>query len=94
MVMLKPKEGESMALPSSMQADRFKGLRTLDAQGLVDIRSVTVDRSMPIRDRLTKYITDIGDPYAFRVGDTAVRVKFNNGAQSLQERLIHLVSQS
>ena len=47
---------------------------TADMSGLVDIRDVKVDRSLPVEDRIRSYVEQVKDPYCFRVGDVKVRV--------------------
>lgn len=42
---------------------------TADMSGLVDIRDVKVDRSLPVEDRIRSYVEQVKDPYCFRVGD-------------------------
>lgn len=42
---------------------------TADMSGLVDIRDVKVDRSLPVEDRIRSYVEQVKDPYCFRCGD-------------------------
>ena len=54
---------------------------------LVDIRSVSVDQSLPKKKRLAEFIRQIGNPYRFGCGDFTVNVTFANNGVSLEERL-------
>lgn len=47
-----------------------------DISELVDIRDITIDTSLPVEDRIKSYITQVKDPYCFRVGDVKVRVSY------------------
>lgn len=44
---------------------------------LVDIQDVTVDKSIPVNERVEKYIDKVKNPYLFRVGDVVVKTNFN-----------------
>ena len=63
------------------------------AANLPDLTQIQVNPALPVRERLRRFITDIGNPYLFRVGDTVVHVRYNSQPATLQERLIHLASQ-
>ena len=39
------------------------------------------------QERLENYLAQVGDPYRFRVGKTAVRVLFREGEKPLEEKL-------
>lgn len=54
---------------------------TADMSGLVDIRDVKVDRSLPVEDRIRSYVEQVKDPYCFRVGDVKVRVSLHLTAE-------------
>lgn len=54
---------------------------------LVDIRSVSVNKSLPKENRLAEFVRQIGNPYRFGCGDFTVNVTFANNGVSLEERL-------
>ena len=58
---------------------------TADMSGLVDIRDVKVDRSLPVEDRIRSYVEQVKDPYCFRVGDVKVRVSFASNGTTLND---------
>lgn len=58
---------------------------TADMSGLVDIRDVKVDRSLPVEDRIRSYVEQVKDPYCFRVGDVKVRVSFASNGRTLND---------
>ena len=64
----------------------MENIQTQEEQ-LVDIRSVSVDKSLPKEKRLTEFIRQIGNPYRFGCGDFTVNVTFANNGVSLEERL-------
>lgn len=62
----------------------LKTLRNADicacnANELVDLRNVAVDPKVPLKERTDDYITQIGNPYLFKVGETVVKIAFGNG---------------
>ena len=63
-----------------------KSAHTQEEQ-LVDIRSVSVDKSLPKEKRLAEFIRQIGNPYRFGCGDFTVNITFANNGVSLEERL-------
>lgn len=50
-----------------------------NADELVDLRNVEVDRNMPLKERTGDYIAQVGNPYLFKVGETVVKVAFGGG---------------
>ena len=62
-------------------------VRTVDPDTLVDINDVTINTSLPREERLTDYISQIGNPYCFRCGKTVVKIGFADTEASLEDRL-------
>ena len=46
---------------------------------LVDLRSVYIDKSLPVRERLRSLLEQVKNPYLFCVDDIAVKVEFSSG---------------
>ena len=59
---------------------------------LVDLKSVVIDRSLPIEQRVHSYIEQIKNPYFFKVGSTPVRVSYSNSNMTVQNAFHNLVS--
>lgn len=59
------------------------------ASELIDIRSVSVDIRLPVRDRVKSMVRQIKDPYHFRHKDLTVHINFI-GQDSLEDRIIEL----
>jgi hypothetical protein len=53
----------------------------------VDIRTVHVDADAPIAERMTQYLSQIKNPYAFRCGDYAINLRFNPEGRSLNDSI-------
>ena len=59
---------------------------------LVDLKSVVIDRSLPLEQRVHSYIEQIKNPYFFKVGSTPVRVSYSNSDMTVQNAFRNLVS--
>lgn len=70
-----------------MELDALKDVdvRTVEKEGLVDIREVEIDRSLPLEERKRAYLEAVGNPYAVRVGDMKVKVRFAEDGASFEE---------
>ena len=68
-------------------------IKTIDCSKLQDISGVNIDSDKPVIQRLLKYISEIKNPYAFKVGKTKIKVVFSNryNAQSIQRGLENIV---
>lgn len=53
-----------------------KGKETIDRNELVDISTVTVDPTLPVRERVKDYIRQIKDPYHYIDHGVKVTIKF------------------
>ena len=68
-----------------MDALKDVDIRTVGKEALADIREVEVDRSLPLDERKKAYLEAVGNPYAVRVGDMKVRVRFAEDGGSFEE---------
>ena len=59
----------------------------LNIDELVDIRSISIDTSLPAEEKKRSYYRQIKNPHCFRYADTIVRVSFMDTGPSLQDRL-------
>ena len=72
---------------TAKELDTLKGvdIRTVEKEALADIREVEVDRSLPLEERKRAYLEAVGNPYAVRVGDMKVRVRFAEDGAPFEE---------
>ena len=54
---------------------------------LVDLRSVSIDKSLPVPERMISFFQQIKNPYLFKVDDITVKVEFSSG-KSLEDSLL------
>lgn len=62
-------------------------IRTVDLDSLVDIQEIKIDPNLPKEQRIEQYLRQIKNPYCFRVGNIAVRVKYSEDGVTLQQRI-------
>lgn len=53
----------------------------------VDLRRVLIDADAPAAARLDAYLSQVTDPYAYRVGDVDVNVRYTEGGKCLGDIL-------
>ena len=58
-----------------------------EADQLVDLRSVSIDKSLPVPERMYSFVKQIKNPYLFKVDDITVKVEFSSG-KSLEDSLL------
>ena len=66
--------------------------RTLYREQLKDIRSISIDTSLPIQERVRSFVQQIGDPYHYRVGDVVVTVSYTSDHGTLTDRFSEMLS--
>lgn len=61
--------------------------KSSDHPELVDLRTVSIDKSLPKEERMAQFLQQIKDPYHFRVGNIEVKISYRNSGATLEERL-------
>ena len=71
------------------ELDRLKNMNIeqCEPDQLVDLRSVSIDKSLPAPERMSASIKQIKNPYLFKVDDITVKVEFSSG-KSLEDSLL------
>ena len=59
---------------------------------LKDLRSVNIDASLPVPERIRSFVQQIGNPYHYKVGDVVVTVSYNGDGGTLTERFADMLS--
>lgn len=54
---------------------------------LVDIRTISVDPTLPREDRIAEFVRQIGNPYLFRCGNIIIHAHYAQNGPSLEECL-------
>ena len=71
------------------ELDRLKNINIeqCEADQLVDLRSVSIDKSLPVPERMSTFVKQIKNPYLFKVDDITIKVEFSSG-KSLEDSLL------
>lgn len=62
-------------------------IATVGKSNLVDIQSVTIDPTLPVEERLSRFVAQVTNPYLFMCGETPVRVTFRQNGHTLEHLL-------
>lgn len=62
-----------------------------EKDGLVDIRSVSIDPSLSKEDRIAAYLSQIKNPYHFMCGGIEVHARYSPDGPTLMECLKQLI---
>lgn len=74
-------------VPMDLDALKSVDVRTVDKSGLVDLNSVQIDESQPVPLRVASFVEQIGNPYCFRVGSVAVKVRYQTDGPTFQQNM-------
>lgn len=62
------------------------------ADSLVDIREVQIQKDLPREERIKSFVEQIKNPYCFKVGPVVVNVSYSNSGATLNDRFVELLS--
>lgn len=70
--------------------DRMQAVdpKTADRSKLKDIKDVNVDTSLPKKERILDFISQIGNPYCYRHGAYVVKISFADTDATLEDRML------
>ena len=71
-----------------IEAMQSVDVRSVDPNTLRDIRDVTVNTSLPKRERILDFIRQIGNPYCYRHGKYVVKISFSDTDVTLEDRML------
>ena len=71
------------------ELERLKNMdiEQCETDQLVDLRSVAIDKSLLVPERMRSFVKQIKNPYLFKVDDITVKVEFSSG-KSLEDSLL------
>ena len=78
---------------SDMTIEEMKNVdvRTVDPETLVDVKTITIETSLPKEERIKEYIRKVKNPVCFRVGDVVVKCSYSNDGVTIRDRFEQLV---
>ena len=71
----------------TLQEMRDIDIRTVDVGLLVDIKDVQINTSLPRDERVLDFLTQIKNPYCFKVGKAAVKISFSDTEATVEDCL-------
>ncbi len=69
----------------------MRTIEGIDKSQLVDLRDVKIDQRLTKENRIKSYIKQVKNPYLFKVGDTAVRIRFTESGPSFEEKPLGII---
>lgn len=75
-----------MSIEERIKEMKNVDIRTVDKNTLVDIRSVTIDESLPVEERIRQLVEGLRNPYCFLVGDVAVKIEYEDTEVTFEQR--------
>lgn len=79
--------------PEQWEAMKAVDIRTVDKSQLVDLNTIHIDESLPVRERVLSYLKQVKNPYCVRVGDFAIKVTYKEDGPTFEEVFKHLLQQ-
>lgn len=76
-----------MTIENQIQEMKQVDIRTVDKSTLVDIRTVTIDESLPVEERIRQLVEGLRNPYCFLIGDIAVKIEYEDTEVTFEQRL-------
>ena len=66
-------------------------IRTCDKNNLIDLESIDIDESKSVTEKIVDFINQVQNPCAFKVGDIAVKTKFD-GEISFEQVIVNMLN--
>lgn len=76
---------------SSAELKKCSAADFSSAEAVTDLREVQIDSTKPIPERVESFLTQVKNPYLFKVGDVTVKVNYKD-EKELSASLITLLS--
>lgn len=64
-------------------------IQTVDPEVLIDLRDIKIDQELTKEQRIAEFISQVKNPYCFKVGNIAIGVSYSDNEASFQQRLEH-----
>ena len=74
-----------------LKAMKEVNVKEIDKSQLVDLKKVEIDRTLPVPERIEKFVRQIRNPYLVKVDNVVVKLMFTEGGPSCQEALYGMI---
>lgn len=78
-------------MPENAEQLKNVSVKDCDKSALTDILTVKIDQYKSTTEKLIDFISQVKNPYLFKLGDLAVKVTFDEGGKSLQQLVESLI---
>lgn len=65
-------------------------VRSVDRSTLRNVNQIKIDTSLPCKERIKKFVEDVGNPYCYLDGDVIVSLGFSDTGVCLKDQLKNL----
>ena len=76
-----------MLTPFDLETLRAEEIDGSDIDKLKDISAIKIEKNSSVEQRIMSFLMQIGNPYLFKVDDTAVKIRFAKDGPTLQSCL-------
>lgn len=67
-------------------------IRHVNSANLTDLKDVKIKKELSVPERVLDFISQVGNPYCFKIGDTIVKLNFQKDGPSCQEAFYGMVN--
>ncbi len=58
---------------------RHADINSCDPLALTDLRDIKIDTTLSINQRIESFLSQVQNPYLFRIGDVVIKVNYRKG---------------
>ena len=69
-----------------LEEKRNVEFENIDLDTLIELKTIKINPSKPVEEKINEFINQIKNPYIFKVGEVAVKVNFAENGPSFQEK--------
>lgn len=78
---------EGMISIEQLRMLRDLDIRSIDKSTLIDLRGVCIDPDLPVEEKIRKFVEQTKNPYAFLIGDYAVKWEYASTERSAEDAM-------
>jgi hypothetical protein len=69
----------------TLQQMREVDINTIDPSTVTDAKDINIDINLPVQERMTQYVQQIGNPYFIKVGKVVIKMNFPDTELSVND---------
>lgn len=63
----------------------MQDVKEIDTGTLTELKDLSIDKDLPVRERVLSLIRQTGNPYAYLMNGTVVKISFSGSGRTLQD---------